>query len=542
MSIKKFFHLSSLLFAFVSRMLVHASADYSESSELPVLQHPKYHIESKMVTGNSTFPCPPPVIDPESHPWPNTQLETSISVGLNPICRKYPMVAIVHQEDRYNSAGGSSAIYMILSLDGGKTFEPPIPFPTVLCFNGPYERDTNPHVAISSQGDIYVTSVPYNVFVNGLNNTAIGKYDVREKRFTYIEYLDLADNNNPPFTATDFPGLAIDPQDKSGKTVYVTWDWPTFPSGDFPMVSFIRMSKTLNGQGFSPPKDVYVFPPASIEKFGDDAGAQFLGLHLLNNPGKTFSKLLAIFTLTVNFERAPPPNILQEHLYSSVSLDQGNTWTNPIPLDNTLGAIEGQIVDPDNTETLVRSGGSGIAVDRDRNIIYSVSQQHSLVYDGIPTQIVLYLSTDDAASWKRIGPVNTVLSTQANTPAICLMDEGKIAISYYDFRNHTTPNPIGPLETDRWMDIYYYDKEKETLTLETELRLTESSFDERNAPQLSGGFLAPPGLFLGDYAEQVYFERRIYHAFAIVPPNSGPNSSHIQFSIITQERPIPGNQ
>jgi hypothetical protein len=520
----------------------HSSSSYSDDEFQSV--NPTFEITSKIVTGQSTFPCAPTSTDPTSQPWPNTQTEPALAVGFNPVDNRFPLIAISYIEDRYNTGGGGNALYMIVSVDGGKTFGEPIAYPTVSCFGTTYERDTDPNLTITSNGDIYTASVPYNIENNEFSNLAIGNYNIRKNKFTYVQYIDPEDLGAPPlFGTNDFESIFADPQDPSGKTLYVIWDFVIYPSQDFSLgESILRMSKTTDGFHWSAPSDIYRFPQSVVDQFGGNVGAQYGGLTLLNNPGKPYSKLLNTFSLTVNADNPPPPFAQQIFYYSTLSCDQGETWSNPIPLDNTLNNVIGQVVDPQNYSTRIRSGGGGTIVDRERNILYSITQEHSLAYDGIPTQILLYISTDDAASWNLIGPVNTDLSTQAFMPASCLIDQGRIAISYYDFRNHTGIDPNGVLETDRWMDIYYYNKETQTLTFEKELRLTEESFNYRNAPTLGESLVSPAGLFLGDYVGQQFFERRIYHVFPIVPQDSGPNSAHLQFSLIRQIHPIPGNQ
>lgn len=547
MNWKNWFYSISMLLALCCAGLQGRSTS-NEKKHHPSGGTPKFHIErSKIITGNSPFPCAPPVIDPASHPWPNTQVEPSLAVGRNPINRDHPMIAISYQEDRYDSFGGSSALYMLISLDGGLTFGKPIPLPTVQCFGGPFERDTNGHVAIANNGEIYFSSVPFDAEHDGLSTTQVSKFNVKKNKFTSIKYLQVPflDLFNPPFVLTDFDGFILDPQDKTGKTAYVNWTFGIFPTGNpFQGQSSISFSKTTDGgEHWSNPRTIVQLPQSVVAQFpGGDVGAGVSSLSLLNNPGKPYSKLLISYFLAVNGDIPIPPYTQLNFPYTSVSSDQGKTWSNPIPVNNTNDLVPGQIVDPDNFSIPIRTSGGGTLQDRERNIIYTLNQEHSLVYDGIPTQIVLYTSTDDAASWNRIGPVNTVLSTQAFGAAMSFVEENKIAISYYDFRNHTVPDASGPLQTDRWMDIYSYDKKSQKLTLETELRLTETSFNHRNAPSTGSSLGSIGGLQLGDYNGQVFFERKIYCTFAVVPDNNLPNQAHLQFTIINQERPIPGNQ
>lgn len=540
MNTKKWVYTTAMLSALCCSVLGYSKSDETKLNNSSCTT-PKYEIDTKIITGKSPFPCPPPVFSLTSHPWPNTQVEPSLAVGKNPIDSRFPMVVTFYQEDRYNTAGQASANYFLVSVDGGKTFSDPIPVPTVQCFGGPFERASDPNVVITSNGDILFGFLSKNILNGSVSSVGVAKYNVRKNKFDYVKFIDSVDFFQPPFAAEDFDGIVAETQDDSGKTAYLTWDF-VFLNPDNPNFSLItlRMSKTTDGRNWSAPMDVYQLPSSVVAQFGGDVGASFWGITLLNNPGKSFSKFLGTFSLSIN--GSSPPSLFNQKgfPYSFVSIDQGTTWTNPIPINDTNNVVAGQVVNPNNFQTLIRGASGGTVFDRDRDIIYFLNQEHSLAYDGIPTEMILYVSTDDAASWNQIGPVNTDLSTQAFIANISIIDQGRIAISYYDFRNST---PSEPLLTDRWLDIYYLDKESLTLTLETELRLTEKSFNYLNAPILGQvTTLSPPGLFLGDYMGQSFFERKIYHVYGIVPENEGQNSAHLQLSIITQVLPIPGNE
>src|SRR5207245_10754360 len=106
-----------------------------------------------------------------------------------------------------------------------------------------------------------------------------------------------------------------------------------------------------------------------------------------------------------------------------------------------------------------------------------------------------------------------VLSTQAFIASIAVFNDGLIAISYYDFRNHQSGS--SKLETDRWLDIYRYDPASDTLSFQNEVRLTATSFDYLKAPTLGGTAISPAGLFLGDYQTVKSFNGVISSLFGI---------------------------
>ena len=70
---------------------------------------------------------------------------------------------MAYQQDRYNHGGGANANYMKISVNDGSKFGEPIPLATVRCFGGSYDIDTDPRVTVTNNGDIYFSSVPYDI-------------------------------------------------------------------------------------------------------------------------------------------------------------------------------------------------------------------------------------------------------------------------------------------------------------------------------------------------------------------------------------------
>src|SRR3989475_570143 len=303
----------------------------------------------------------------------------------------------------------------------------------------------------------------------------------------------------------------------------------------------LYFSKSLDGATWSQPKPIFNTYTDLASQYAPDV--QVSGAHIvLVNNSKTdqFSRLVDLMGVQTGLVN---PDVSPHNFTEVVTSDnQGTTWSKPSVV-NPDGLV-GTAVNPEHYDAsqdfitnhsnsqVIRSGDAvdQADVDRTRNLIYSVIQEHSLIYDHTPCRIDLYVSKDGGTSWTLIGPVNRVLSTQAFNQGIAVLNDGRIAISYYDFRNHQAGSST--LETDRWLDIYSYDPASDTLTFQNEVRLTATSFDYLKAPALGGTAISPAGLFLGDYQTMKSFNGVIYSVFGITTDDPN-NKSDILFTITT---------
>jgi len=496
----------------------------------------------KVSSDKSPFTCPPTSNDPigSGAVFPNTVAEPDIAVGPNPTGSNLPMVVVCYQQDRYNHSGGCNSDYMNISLDGGNTFGKPIPLPSVTCFGGVYERISDPHISITSNGEILFTGIAFDV-VNDMNSgLTIAKYNVLSKQFVYVQDLDPQKGpiSNDKNTGSDYQSLIVDPQDSTGNTAYMTWTryWTVNNNKGF-FQSNLAFSKTVDGQIWTPAINYAVTQPLDISLGRDPQTALsdtycINQLALLNNPNKTYSKIISVYNdqVGVDYGAINQYNLL----YSTYSLDQGVTWSTPILFDLKTNGGSGntstQIVDPDDYTKFVRGGdGSPFpASDRQRNRIYAIAVLDSLLnlVDPSPPGLYLFVSLDGAQTWKPVkklnkdkttqNKINNDLRVQGFNPSIKVLDNGNIAVSYYDFRNHSSStDTTKPLETDRWLDIFSYDANQNVVSLVNEIRLTKQSFNFRNAVQLIGGNQTPAGYFLGDYLGLEFYNGSIYNSYGV---------------------------
>ena len=168
------------------------------------------------------------------------------------------------------------------------------------------------------------------------------------------------------------------------------------------------------------------------------------------------------------------------------STNGGATWSKPIVVSTNPVAND---VDPD-TGTPLRTGadvGGGIpdiAVNASNGALYVVWEDSR--FSGTHNDIALSTSTYGGRTWSAPVKVNkTPNDTLAFTPAVDVLPNGTVAVTYYDLR-HNTPNP-NTLFADNF--VVHSHNGGQTWS---EARLTPHSFNLDTAPFARG-------LFMGDY-------------------------------------------
>jgi hypothetical protein len=162
--------------------------------------------------------------------------------------------------------------------------------------------------------------------------------------------------------------------------------------------------------------------------------------------------------------------------------DHGQTWSAHAVVVTRY--IPGVVVDP-TTGDPVRTGDiiPEIAYDprAGSNTVYAVWQGVSA---SSRSSVYFSTSTDGGDSWSDPEIVNKVVSTEAFTPSIRVDTNGRITITYYDFRNDTSS---APLTTDYWSIT------KDPGDADWAETHISGPFDQRTAA-------VARGFFLGDYA------------------------------------------
>jgi Neuraminidase (sialidase) len=210
---------------------------------------------------------------------------------------------------------------------------------------------------------------------------------------------------------------------------------------------------------------------------------QTIGNQIVVLPNGT---LVNVFDLIYNFKNT---NKLRGHNVAVMrSTDKGKTWSSPT-IVSKLGQV--QVTDPD-TGQLVRTGDIIPDVAVDETIGTPTSGNLYLVWQdarfsgGAHDGIAFSKSTDGGRTWSNPVRINQVPSVSAFTATVHVADDGTIGVSYYDFRNNTTSEP---LDTDYWL-VHSHDGGA-TWTDENHIG---GPFDMKWAPDSPG-----KGFFVGDY-------------------------------------------
>jgi hypothetical protein len=195
------------------------------------------------------------------------------------------------------------------------------------------------------------------------------------------------------------------------------------------------------------------------------------------------------------------------------STDKGVTWSDPIVVNRLLSD---EVADPDDGYD-VRTGDilPDWAVDRSSNLatrgnLYVVWMD-TRFNDADHNDILLARSRDGGLTWGAPVVVDRApRGVDAFTPMVDVDATGRVAVSYYDFRNDRPGDAV--LSTDFWV-THSHDG---GLTFTDENQLTSQPFDMRTAPDALG-------YFVGDYTGLDHFGTRFDAAW--VEANDGDTAN-----------------
>ena len=208
------------------------------------------------------------------------------------------------------------------------------------------------------------------------------------------------------------------------------------------------------------------------------------------------------------------------------SSDHGASWDNKEVLISDFQ--RGTVLDPDDNAAH-RTGDINpeAAVDPDSGAIYVVWQDSRF---GPRSSIALSQSLDGGATWSAPIRVNQTPpadpgepagNNQAFTPMVQVLDDGTVAVSYYDFRNNTA-DAGATTPTDAFV-VHCHAGCTNPANWGNEIKVTNASFDSRNAP-------VARGFFLGDYEGLGSNGSAVFPFFAM-PHGSDPASIWVRTNV-----------
>jgi hypothetical protein len=424
--------------------------------------------------------------------FPNSEVEPYVAVNpTNP-----DNLIAVWQQDRWDG-GGSRGNLAGVSFDGGDSFQMVMPTRSSACSgNSFWARATDPWVTFASDGTAYfmhlgiyspLVPLPDTLSVEGMVVTRS-----TDGGLTWGEPTTLVLDASPT-VFHDKNSITADPNDS--EFVYAVWDVLIGPpSGNE------NPNAAANAEAFTG-KTVFTRTTDGGETWEPirtilEPGTQnqSIGNQIVVRPESLGGELVNVFNLIHEQKNAQKSRGWNAAV--QISADHGATWSEPIVMAKMLPA---PVVDPD-TGFPVRTGDDipDAAVDPTDGAVFAVWPDAR--FSGVAyNDAALAMSSDGGRTWSAPVAVPRQLSgvsgpnRQAFTPQVHVSADGRLAVSYYDFRFNDGVD--GDTETDYFVSqCAQPDPAASDLCAGdwVETRVTAESFDLRQAP-------VARGLFLGDY-------------------------------------------
>jgi Neuraminidase (sialidase) len=310
-----------------------------------------------------------------------------------------------------------------VSRDGGKTWK--LGFAHLSrCSGGTpsnggyYQRVTDPWVTIAPDG---------TVFESGLStdesdpNSALLVVRSTDGGDTWSEPTSLVINTDTTIL-NDKDSITADPHNPG--YVYAIWTHLVFadPQLQNLLSSQVWLSRTKDGGNtWEAPRDIYDAPPGFT---ANDHQIVVLPDGMLVDMFEQWDNSSASY-------------------YCIRSSDLGLTWSQPILIDV---ADDPGVIDVE-TGAPIHSGVAIISANPTTGALYLVWQD-ARFSGGARDGIALSSSTDGGVTWSPAVQVNQAPNVQAFAPSVAVAANGRIAITYYDFRNDTPD--LNTLFTTYW--------------------------------------------------------------------------------------------
>ncbi|HVM34504.1 MAG TPA: sialidase family protein [Actinomycetota bacterium] len=394
------------------------------------------------------------------------------------------------QQDRWNN-GAARGIVAAVSDDGGRTWTESGDTRTSLCTGGTtangggYRRVTDPWVALGPDGAAYLATLsvdPDAASPFGVNPDAILVARSDDGGMSWDDPVTLVRDTDPTIH-NDKPSITADPY-RPG-TAYAAWGTLT---NDNEVISGVTSfsSSVDGGRTWEKPRIVY-----EPEGVGSTLGSQVL---VLPHAGRLRGGLVMVATVV---STEVDTRTYSFRLVATAAADRKSRWSEP----STIAAPEPkEAIDPISGDTIVsgRLLPDG-AVDPQTGSVYVVwlDSPRGAKYN----RVFLSSSSDGGRSWTPPVPVNRtpsgipVPNRQVLLPAVHVLADGTVGVTYLDLRNNGRDGTAGRLETDAFLAFCRPQRDGDACVRGdgwAEKRITAESFDFRDAPITQGPFV-------GDY-------------------------------------------
>jgi hypothetical protein len=404
------------------------------------------------------------------------------------------------QQDRWSN-GGSEGLVTATSTNGGASWSVNSLTKSSICTGGTpanrgnYERASDAWVAISPNGTAYLMSLSVDSNPGGFATYPSAMLVMRSTNHgqTWEDPVTLIRDESPD-VLNDKNSITADPNDSN--FVYAVWDRLVSPPSGTPTPQAFENARAFGG-------DVYLArttdggrtwePARKIFKAGTIA--QTIGNLIVVLPDNAAfnGELVDVFTLIRGHKNEHGTRGL--NIAAIRSADHGATWSKRETIISDFR--RGVVVDPDDGAPH-RTGDINpeVAVDATTGALYVVWQDNRF---GPRSSIAFSQSLDGGHTWSSPIRVNQTPppdpgepagNAQAFTPVVQVLNDGTVAVSYYDFRNNTSDGGA-TTPTDAFV-VHCHADCSDPGSWGDEIRVTDASFDSRKAP-------VARGFFLGDY-------------------------------------------
>ena len=358
----------------------------------------------------------------------------------------------VYQQDRW-SGGGCHGVMAAVTPDRGRTWTRSFAHfdrceGGSASNGGNFARDSDPWVTISPDGTVFQSTLSFDT--SDANEAMLVSLSTNGGN-TWTEPTTLLYDSDPT-VVDDADHITADPIHNG--YVYTIWSRYVYNDAnkDILLSSPLWLARTIDGgTTWEAPRVIYTPPPGL-----------YVGSHqILALPDGTLVDIFNQYDASSNIN------------YMMSSTDQGVTWSSPVHInrEDDIGVIDVK------TGELVREGEGNLAVSPTTGQLYFVWMD-ARFSGGVRNGIVFSTSTDGGLTWSPPVQVNQAPSVQAFGPNIAVTRNGRIAITYYDFRNdNSDPNVL--------LTNYWRITSKDGGQTWDEIPLS-SPFDLRSAPYSTG--------------------------------------------------------
>ena len=391
----------------------------------------------------------------------------------------------VWQQDRWSN-GGAHALMSAASTDGGHSWGSQTALPFNMCAPGglSYERASDPWVSIGPDGIAYAISISFNA-TNNDNAVAAVRSTNGGASWDHLNVIRQDNNQNQFFN--DKESVTADPT-RPGYA-YAVWDQLVGPV-DNPAVLAHNFSSFTGPTYFAKTTDGGVSWSESKIILPMRQRQQSIANVIVVAPGDV---LYDFFTLITATGPNNGPNSTASHglaIAFMKSTDNGDTWSDP----QIVQQMDSLTVTDPNTGQPLRTADfdAAPAVDPATGQLYLVWQDARDTagknHKGGWSRILFTTSTNGGQTWSDpVAVSKSPAGISAFLPAIAVASDGRVGLTYYDFRTLSADNTT-TLPTDIWFKS----------------AARGASLADASETHVTGpfNFLAAPnagGFFLGDY-------------------------------------------